>query len=132
MRITNSIYLAILIGFIFFSISCIRSDESDLNIQASEYVTLEHDDKVVILDVRTEREYSSGHLENAVLLDVKQPDFKDHAAQLDKELTYYVYCRSGGRSLSAVKYLRSIGINNSYNIQGGIKELSKRGVRIVK
>ena len=134
MRILNILYLTILIGLLSFSFSCNgtgSNDNNDLNIKADAYAALEPDIKTVILDVRTDREFSQGHLEKAILMDIYKPDFKDQAAVFDKDLTYYVYCSTGVRSLHAVKYLRSIGILKSFNIEGGINRLAREGVKIV-
>ena len=75
--------------------------------------------EVIILDVREQDEYDSGHIPGAVLLPVGTID-EDSAAQVipDKDATILVYCRSGNRSKtasaapvlrSAPRYLRSLG-----------------------
>jgi rhodanese-related sulfurtransferase len=52
----------------------------------------------VLLDVRTPDEFSSGHIENASLLDFYSPTFSEDLDKLDKNKTYLVYCRTGNRS----------------------------------
>ncbi len=42
----------------------------------------EEDSAFVILDVRTPEEYQSGHIENAILLDFKSPDFREKISAL--------------------------------------------------
>lgn len=137
MRIFKSIYIIALIGFIWFlgfSTGCDESgfDASELSIHAADFINIDIDSNTVIMDVRTEEEYAEGYVKNAVLLDVNSSDFNDQAAKLNKDLTYYVYCRTGRRSLIAVKYFRSIGILNSYSVEGGILELVKHDIEIVK
>ena len=41
---------------------------------------------------------------------------------LDKDLNYYVYCHSGVRSVQACQIMKTFGINNVYNLLGGISE----------
>lgn len=55
--------------------------------------------EVIILDVREQDEYNSGHIPGAVLLPVGTID-EDSAAEviLEKDTTVLVYCRSGNRS----------------------------------
>lgn len=55
--------------------------------------------EVIILDVREQDEYDSGHIPNAVLLPVGTIDEDTAAAAIpEKDSTVLVYCRSGNRS----------------------------------
>ena len=40
--------------------------------------------------------------------------------KLDTTKNYYVYCRSGVRSVTACQILESLGIKNTFNLLGGI------------
>ncbi len=86
----------------------------------------------VILDVRTQREYEYGHLEGAILIDIYSRDFKDKINQLDKSKKYYVYCKTGIRSRSAVGYMRQNGFKDVCDLQGGINYLARAGVELVR
>ena len=86
----------------------------------------------VILDVRTQREYEYGHLEGAIVVDIYQRDFRDKIGQLDKSKTYYVYCKTGIRSRSAVAYMRQVGFEKVCDLQGGVNYLARAGVQFVK
>ncbi|WP_425237945.1 rhodanese-like domain-containing protein [Ulvibacterium sp.] len=84
---------------------------------------LENDDNAFILDVRTPEEVEEGYIPNAVNIDIYLgQEFVDELEKLDKEKNYYVYCRSGNRSRQACAILNSIGIENAYNLEGGILE----------
>ena len=125
--------LLLLIGLCGIACFNCQQEGQPINIGSEEFVMmipLSSDD--VILDVRTKAEYNKGHLENAVLLDIYEPGFKEKIKNLDQSKTYYVYCYSGSRSKSAVKMMRREGINNSYNIKGGTIRLSKTDVTFVK
>ena len=77
--------------------------------------------KSIILDVRTEEEFEAGHLKYAQLLDIRDPEgFMEGLRQLEKDTTYYVYCRSGARSAQACQILKQSGIPDCYNLLGGI------------
>lgn len=84
-------------------------------------------DNGVLLDVRTGSEVSQGYIDAPEIefADVNKVDFKSKIASLDKEATYYVYCRSGARSSKASKIMADLGFTNVYNVKGGI--MSWRG-----
>ena len=69
--------------------------------------------EVVILDVREQHEYDSGHIPGAVLLPVGTIS-KDTAAIVidDLDVTLLVYCRSGRRSKLAAEDLVKLGYTN--------------------
>ena len=76
---------------------------------------------VVILDVREQDEYDSGHIPDAVLLPVGTIDEDAAAAVIpEKGSTVLVYCRSGNRSKTASSALAELGYTNIYEF-GGIK-----------
>ncbi len=69
------------------------------------------DSSAVVLDVRTEKEYTEGHLPQAVNIDyLKEETFAQEIATLDKTKSYYVYCRSGRRSHSAAVKMQALGL----------------------
>lgn len=85
----------------------------------------------VIIDVRTQREYNSGHLENAIVIDIYSKDFKEKITKLDKLKKYYVYCKTGIRSRNAANYMRKIGFSDVCELEGGINYLARAGVKLV-
>lgn len=85
-----------------------------------------YDDKHVVLDVRTAEEFEQGALPKAQLLDVTQPEqFKETVAKLDKDKTYFVYCRSGQRSKRAFHIMNDMGFDKVFNVTGGYLEWQK-------
>ena len=65
----------------------------------------QQDSNAVILDVRTEDEWNQGIIPGAINIDIyKGQGFIYQVDELDKFKTYYIYCRSGGRSGQAVSY----------------------------
>jgi rhodanese-related sulfurtransferase len=81
------------------------------------------DSNAVILDVRTPEECEEGIIAKALQINILNPgEFMEKAHELDPSKGYYVYCRAGGRSAQACAVLNSLGINNTYNLIGGITE----------
>ncbi len=82
---------------------------------------LKDDANAVILDVRTEDEFSEGVIPGAFNIDIyKGQGFIYALEELDKSKNYYVYCRSGGRSGQACSIMSQLGFENTYNLLGGI------------
>ena len=74
---------------------------------------------LVILDVRTPGETAEGMIPNAIEIDYKSSDFDSKIAALDKNKSYLVYCRSGGRSVGASKKMIKAGFKDVTNMKGG-------------
>ncbi len=74
---------------------------------------------VIILDVREQDEYNSGHIVNAVLLPVGTIT-EETAADIipSKDSIVLVYCRSGNRSKTASDALVKLGYTNVYEFGG--------------
>ena len=75
--------------------------------------------EVIILDVREQDEYDSGHIPGAVLLPVGTIN-EDTAAEVipEKDSTVLVYCRSGNRSKTAAAALALLGYTKIYEFGG--------------
>jgi len=73
----------------------------------------------VLLDVRAPSEFVGGHLKGAKNINVLSPNFQTEIKKLDKEKTYFVYCRSGARSSQACSTMEQLGYS-AFNLSGGI------------
>lgn len=74
-----------------------------------------------IIDVRTPDEFDDGYIEGARLLNIQDSSkFMAELEKLEKDKDYFVYCRSGRRSEMACQIMENAGIENAYNLQGGI------------
>ena len=75
--------------------------------------------EVIILDVREQDEYNSGHIPDAVLLPVGTIN-EDTATEVipEKDSIVLVYCRSGNRSKTASSTLAELGYTNIYEFGG--------------
>jgi phage shock protein E len=88
--------------------------------------------KVLILDVRTPAEFSSGHIAGATNLDYTAPQFRTKVAKLDKGQPYLVYCAVGGRSARASRIMSELNFKSVYDLDGGIKAWEKARKPVVK
>jgi phage shock protein E len=80
-----------------------------------------------IFDVRTPKEYKSGHIDGAVNMHVYDKDFETRLDSLDKNKTVYIYCKAGGRSAEAVETMKDKGFNHIVELDGGIDEWVEAG-----
>lgn len=110
---------------VFLLSGCTSDNDSSVSSSSYKKITAEEaktmidqDNDITILDVRTEEEYNTGHIENAILI----PDTSiiDTAESIltDKSATILVYCRSGRRSALAAANLVELGYTNIYDFGG--------------
>ena len=77
---------------------------------------------LTVIDVRTEAEWNTGHLEGA--FHIEWQDILELSSDIQKDEEIYLYCRSGNRSGKATKILLDAGYINAKNA-GSISEASK-------
>lgn len=108
-------FCSLFLGLTFFLVTACSFNEKHgfKSVAVQEFANIIADTTTVILvDVRTAEEYGSGHIENALNIDVKQDDFEKNAINmLPKDKTIAVYCRSGRRSKKAAEILSKNGYN---------------------
>ena len=91
--------------------------------------------EVFILDVRTQEEYASGHINGSTLLavqDIPKQELAEKLKEIPKDRKILVYCRSGRRSAEASGILAQNGFAQVYNMQGGITEWMNAGYEVEK
>ena len=81
----------------------------------------ENDTDTIILDVRTPEEYEISRIPNSVNIDFYNPEiFMQEIGKLDKNMSYYIYCRTGVRSANSCHLMKELGFTKTYNLIGGI------------
>jgi len=118
---------------IFVSLFALTSCSSEgsasiINVDASTFISTISDPTIKVIDVRSLGEYSSGHLQGALNIDVESGGFDAGIANLDKTATYALYCRSGRRSTLAAERMAEAGFTciKIFN-RGGFAELAAAG-----
>ena len=117
-RILKSVILVVLSAFLFAS--CVSKNINTVEVtdmkktyvnitpeQAKEII--DNETGYVILDVRTEEEFSQGHIPGAILIPDYEISEKAESVLTDKNQTLLVYCRSGRRSKLAAQALADLG-----------------------
>ena len=99
------------------------------NVTAAEAQQLiRENSNLIILDVRTQSKYDSGHIPNAALIPVEE--LADRLGELDETKLILVYCQSGGRSAQASQVLVDNGYSQVYNLEGGIIAWQEAGAAV--
>ena len=84
-----------------------------MNITAEEAKEIiDSSEDYIILDVREQDEYDSGHIPGALLIPNTEIEARAEDALTDKEQLILVYCRSGRRSKLAAEILVELGYTN--------------------
>jgi len=78
---------------------------------------LEQGQAINLIDVREVDEVEAGHIPGIIHIPLGLLEFRMH--ELNKNESYIMVCRSGGRSGSAAQFLESQGFNVS-NMVGGM------------
>jgi rhodanese-related sulfurtransferase len=76
------------------------------------------DDGHVIVDVRRQDEYDSGHIPGAILIPNESITDTKPAELPDLDQIILIYCRSGNRSKQAAQKLADMGYTNLYEFGG--------------
>ena len=83
---------------------------------------------LVVLDVRTQDEFDQARLHGAVMLDYYRDDFAERLGELDRDVPYLLYCRSGKRSAAASAIMEQLGFANVSDIDGGFLAWEQAGL----
>ena len=141
-----SVFLGALIIGVLLTSGCIQTEnntaQSETQIQIIENITPEeayiliqenkYNPNFVILDVRTPEEFLGEYIENAVNLDYYSDTFRNDLDKLDKNKTYFIYCRSGRRSENALNIMKELDFREVYNMSGGIIKWKSEGLPTTK
>lgn len=99
-----------------------------LPLDAEGFATLINDEmSLQLVDVRTPQEYQSGHLKDALLIDMYSPDFNSRIETLNKDQPIAVYCAVGQRSYAVFEMLQERGFKQVYHLEGGIQAWASEG-----
>jgi len=102
------------------------------NLSASEAVSLINRDNAIVLDVRSEAEFASGHIVDAkhIPLDTLAERLNQLKKYQDKPIL--VNCQRGMRSAKACDILRQAEFKQVNNLQGGLDAWLEAKLPIVK
>jgi rhodanese-related sulfurtransferase len=88
---------------------------------------MDAEEKIILIDVRTEKEYLAAHIEGANWISRGKAEFGTQGISTDPKVEIIVYCRTGTRSSLSALALRSIGYENVVSLDGGFKQWVEEG-----
>lgn len=120
-------FTLLLLSFVF--IACQNSSSTTTTLKDNPAYTLLSPDEFKaklatvenpqLIDVRTPREFEQGNISGSKMINFKDKTFAAEMAKLDRDRPLFLYCRSGGRSLSASNQAVSEGFTKVYELKGG-------------
>ncbi len=121
--VTHNWYLFVALGVILFLLAAGPISQQmhgikDANVALT--VQLLNRENAVVVDVCEPKEFSAGHVPNAINLPLGS--LKDRLREIEKHKNrpIVVSCRSGNRSLKGAVLLRKHGFPTVYNLAGGL------------
>ena len=98
--------------------------------EAKEFL-LTSPNPVALLDVRSAKEYSTGHIRGALLFNYHGDDFERKLSLLPRHFTYVVYSEKNNRSSRTAQKLKGMNFN-VIHMDGGLQEWKRKGYPLVK
>lgn len=128
MTITNALTRrTFLLGTVLIAATPAMANYAELTArEAAE--RLASDPTIIVLDIRTPREFNSGHIAGAINIDFYADDFFNRLKTLDPSKTYLVHCAVGGRSRVAERAFASAGLQKVLHMTRGIEEWRRQGL----
>ncbi len=122
MKSVLSIFLLVsLLGFTgLFGEDKILKPEVEAVSSERAMILLAEDKPPLVIDLRTEGEFQSGHIPGAKMIDFKSAMFRETLSQLDRNQAYLFHCKSGGRSAKSLKVWKELGFTKLYHLDSGI------------
>ena len=112
-------FLMVLMG-----LSCKNEEPKGITVVDKAFLKREVIGKnVQLIDVRTPEEFNSGHIDDAINLNIIDSDsFLKQMESLKKDEPVYLYCKMGGRSNRAAQLLKENGFTDIYDYSGGYND----------
>lgn len=126
------ISIALLSGFMLFWNSFGNRIRGIKDVDCQGAMQLINHKRAVVLDVREDNEYKSGHVLNAKHIPLGKLSQRLGELEKYREQPIVVVCRSGNRSCAASALLGKQGFSQIYNLNGGVTAWRKANLPLEK
>jgi len=103
----------------------LRSDKITVEEAAVFLGNHKGDADVVLLDIRTKREFDSSRIENSINIDFSKPDFPEMIGNLDREKRYILVDQNGRKGAMAFELMKELRFPKIHYIIGGFEQWTK-------
>ena len=130
-KVLSTLVLAIVVSSAhYYYLQLQDSSQGDVSVEQARSL-IETKPNLVIVDVRTSEEYSTGYIEGAMNL-CAECDAQLLLDNLNTDDEILLYCRTGRRSANALRILRENDYEKVYNMVGGIEAWKNAGYPVVE
>ncbi len=119
-----------LFSFIVLCSGCFTVKNSDdfsyQKLDPDDYrLTLTNTPVNYLVDVRTGKEFTNSHFENAMNISLLKFNFRKKVKNFDRQTPVFLYCQTCHRSPIAARKLKKMGFKTVYDLKGGYKNREK-------
>ena len=127
------VYILGILLFLFAANVVVSAEIEIRDVSATEAAEiLKENPNIRVLDVRTGFEFSAGHIEDALNLNYFSLGFKKKLAELDKDVTWLVHCRTGVRSGRTLPLMKAAGFTSVMHLKDGIVDWRDSDLPLIK
>lgn len=109
------ILLNIILLMVLFPLNSVKAYK---DISPKDVVTMLSSKKAILIDLRTPKEYESGHIKEAKNFPLQILMQEMNKSSISKDTPIILYCQSGIRAKNASKLLEKLGYKEVYNLGG--------------
>ncbi len=100
-------------------------DESQKILSKEAFATAIKKSGAIVVDVRTPQEFEQSHIPEAININFFDPEFKYKLLELDREKSYYLYCKNETRSYRSMKFMEDNDFRHVFMLKGGYQDWNK-------
>lgn len=82
----------------------------------------------LLIDLRSSKEFTAGHLEGAMNIDCALKSYKSRVAELDTTIPVFLYSKDGKQNKEAANYFRFSGFDLIHELKGGFLQWMLEGL----
>ena len=114
------VLLFLTVFFLFLNALYKEKSQAFQNVNVDQLTRLVNQQNAQLIDVRPKEAFDQGHIVNAINMPLS--DISEGKAKIDKlkKKPVVVYCQIGKRAQADCQQLTQTGIENVFNLQGGI------------
>ncbi len=117
---------------LFLTGSFLATKDNVEKLSPAQFKSKIDENKYTLIDVRTAKEFNSGHIQGAVNVDCYSSDFQKEIMKYKNEDAVLIYCQVGGRSSSVARKLATNGFKKIYELGGGLNAFVNEGYKITE